>query len=128
MLCCCLHEGAGFFQGLFLVVGARRILLFAEIDGDFCECKDGVVVLPGELNICHARLDLVMAGKLGGYPVQKGAGLVRLRVVGERRRGDGVAPGLGVRLAGGLDLLNPVLLQEPGADDAASAVGARRER
>ena len=69
-----------------------------------------------------------MAGKLGGYPVQKGAGLVRLRVLGERRRSDGVAPGLGVRLAGGLDLLNTVLLQEPGADDASSAVGARSQR
>ena len=121
------HGVAGRFQGSFLVVCEVRVGLFVKADGLLVENKDGAVVLPGELNVRSVLLDLVQSGKVSGRLVQDRAGLVRLRVIGERRRGDGMAPCLLICLAGGLDLLNPVLLQEPGADDAASAVGARRE-
>ena len=125
MFCCRFHGVAGSVQGPFLFVCEVRVALFVKTDGLLVENKDSAVVLPGELNICYALLELVMAGKLSGYPVEKSAGLVRLRVIGERRRGDGMAPCLLICLAGGLDLFDTVLLQEPGADDLSSAVGAR---
>ena len=113
------------YPSVLLGVYTMRICIFAEIDGKFFENKDSAVVLPGELNICHPLFEVVQVGKLSGHPVEKSAGLVRFCVIGERRRRDGMAPGLGVRLAGGFDLLNTVLLQQPGADDLSSAVGAR---